>query len=296
MKGERSKTSSSGNLSNVLSAIGSGRQIYPPSSKSTLTFITPRKLGTQDAAFVEGVQTYLERRFQVATTVVGGGSGCSKVIVEVEAKDGNSPEEMAFNLLKQIARDKETREFLAEKDFTIAVSNRPYARLDTRTGNVEVFGRASGPLVDQSVEVHDVKDSQVSVRSRNVKQGSRWVEYTGEWPKGVKGELGKLGAVREQIGIILERIPDEGDAPQRKARVFSAFDSMIAAVEDFERRGDVVEHKLKKRLHDLKDACLKMQPNSEQALLPFNRAKVILDRIREIACGPKAKQKLTQTA
>ena len=120
------------NLTKVLEAIKSRQQIYP-GSRDNLTLFIDRGLGPGDERYVEELQDHLERKFDVFTEVSGGGSGCSKVILNVKGKSLDEAGQAAFNLLKRIAEDPETRELFLKKDVSIAISSVPYARYETRS-------------------------------------------------------------------------------------------------------------------------------------------------------------------
>lgn len=124
---------------------------FTPTSHQTLELISYRTFTESDIQAIRDFQAAILQRLNIKLVVVGGGYGCTKIVVSL---DGASPQE-ARNLIQQLLENPIFREEAVKIDFEIIIARDPQTRVDLRRGTSESSLNGSEILVFYSYAHED---------------------------------------------------------------------------------------------------------------------------------------------
>lgn len=191
----------------VLAASESRRTITPPDSEPLVALITFKTLSSESFARVRAFQSTVQRELGLTFVVVGGGYGCTKVVVKIVEIESDDPEETRA-ILNQLLLDERVRCAARKVPFDILTVSAPYARLDLRTGAVEGFQQLN--IHANEVTMGDKSgDQYITEKAGVVGKYAKVEHFTQIWNEFASKEQVDLPTLAQELGRLRVALKQE---------------------------------------------------------------------------------------
>lgn len=211
-------------LPEVLHASSARNAVPAPPERGLVSLISLTTLTEADIPRVRTFQAGVRSRLDLTLVVVGGGYGCTRVIVKVIELEDEDPERLAA-VLRKLLEGEVIREEARRVPFDVLITSEPYARRNLRTG--EVDGGLPGVTINaKEVFVGNRYGDEFNVeRAGIVGHGAHVVNFAQTWNDWTRGSdspnlvaLGEeLSKLRQQLKVVAQT-PEEDVATGAVAR------------------------------------------------------------------------------
>lgn len=150
-------------ITNIIQAAQERKNIWPGkleySKRMRFELHAHETLTSDDAQKVNNFINWLEDTYKIELKILGGGWGCTKFVFEIQ-----SSEEEGKRIISDILSNEEFKEKAIEAKFKLFVIPKNNQRV-----NIEAI-KAHNVKKDKSVNISDIKNSQIQVESDNSHQ------------------------------------------------------------------------------------------------------------------------------
>lgn len=154
-------------LFEVLHASEVGDSLEPSRGRSLVSLISFRTLGTPDFGRIRAFQGAIKSHLGLTSIVVGGGYGCTKVVVKIIELESDDPAEIQ-RALTEVLYGESFRTEARKVPFDVLVTSQPYERRDLRTGSLDGLHQPSVTIIAQEVTVGQKHGDQYNVNSAGI--------------------------------------------------------------------------------------------------------------------------------
>lgn len=130
------------NLEEIIERVKSKKFRYITLTKSSFELISFENFGAGHIPAIRDFQTKVFEKFGIRLNAVDGGSGCSKIVFEIES---DSLEEARITIQK-LLENLDFREEAVKAKFTIAIATQPYTRVELKKDLPDELNQDKGLL------------------------------------------------------------------------------------------------------------------------------------------------------
>jgi hypothetical protein len=221
-------------LGDVLEASEKGLALQPTAGRRLVTLISFATLSMDSYARIRKFQATMKLELGLTFVVVGGGFGCTKVVVKIVEFESDDPEEVDAIVSKLLHGDTIQRE-AREVPFDVLVTQEPYERRDLRTGKldgfqsvtVNIFNKGAVSMVDKS---GDTYIGNTGITGPNAKV-TNFTQVWNDWSS--RESSVSLQQLAAELATLRQSLKDLARTPEEDAEV-----GAVAAAEIAAKKGD----------------------------------------------------------
>ena len=203
--------------------------IEPTPGSRLVSLISFRTLGRMDVEPVRRFQRTIRDALGLTAVVVGGGYGCTRVIVKIVELESDDPEEIN-RVLRELLQGETFRREARKVPFDVLITSEPYERRDLRTGKVDGFMQPV-TIYAKEVTVGEKSGDTYNVsRAGVVGAHAKVMNFNQIWSEWKSDDSAPdVAQLAAQLGTLRQQLKSEAKTPEEDAAIGAVAQAEVAA-------------------------------------------------------------------